>query len=259
MHRKTEEILNRTKIYFVSDAHFGVDSQFTTNQREKFFVEWLDAIKVNASELYLLGDIFDFWFEYSYVVPRGFVIVLAKLRELSDAGVKIKYFTGNHDMWVFDYLPKVIGAELHTVPELREIAGKKFYIAHGDGLGKYDRKYNLMKGMFHNRFFQFMFKWIHPDLGCRFALWCSHRSRLKHDLPETPDYEKEFLVMYSREVLKKEHFDYFVFGHRHIPYQYALDDSSLFTNIGDWLFNFSYAVYDGENISLQKHQVRNEE
>ena len=257
MHRKTEEILNRTKIYFVSDAHFGVDSQFTTKQREKFFVEWLDAIKVDASELYLLGDIFDFWFEYSYVVPRGFVIVLAKLRELSDAGVKIKYFTGNHDMWVFDYLPKVIGAELHTV--LREIAGKKFYIAHGDGLGKYDRKYNLMKGMFHNRFFQFMFKWIHPDWGCRFALWCSHRSRLKHDLPETPDYEKEFLVMYSREVLKKEHFDYFVFGHRHIPYQYALDDSSLFTNIGDWLFNFSYAVYDGENISLQKHQVRNEE
>ena len=186
MHRKTEEILNRTKIYFVSDAHFGVDSQFTTKQREKFFVEWLDAIKVNASELYLLGDIFDFWFEYSYVVPRGFVIVLAKLRELSDAGVKIKYFTGNHDMWVFDYLPKVIGAELHTVPELREINGKKFYIAHGDGLGKYDRKYNLMKGMFHNRFFQFMFKWIHPDWGCRFALWCSHRSRLKHDLPETP-------------------------------------------------------------------------
>ena len=259
MHRKTEEILNRTKIYFVSDAHFGVDSQFTTKQREKFFVEWLDAIKVNASELYLLGDIFDFWFEYSYVVPRGFVIVLAKLRELSDAGVKIKYFTGNHDMWVFDYLPKVIGAELHTVPELREINEKKFYIAHGDGLGKYDRKYNLMKGMFHNRFFQFMFKWIHPDWGCRFALWCSHRSRLKHDLPETPDYEKEYLVMYSREVLKKEHFDYFVFGHRHIPYQYALDDSSLFTNIGDWLFNFSYAVYDGENISLQKHQVRNEE
>ena len=259
MHRKTEEILNRTKIYFVSDAHFGVDSQFTTKQREKFFVEWLDAIKVDASELYLLGDIFDFWFEYSYVVPRGFVIVLAKLRELSDAGVKIKYFTGNHDMWVFDYLPKVIGAELHTVPEVREIAGKKFYIAHGDGLGKYDRKYNLMKGMFHNRFFQFMFKWIHPDWGCRFALWCSHRSRLKHDLPETPDYEKEYLVMYSREVLKKEHFDYFVFGHRHIPYQYVLDDSSLFTNIGDWLFNFSYAVYDGENISLQKHQVRNEE
>ena len=259
MHRKTEEILNRTKIYFVSDAHFGVDSQFTTKQREKFFVEWLDAIKVDASELYLLGDIFDFWFEYSYVVPRGFVIVLAKLRELADAGVKIKYFTGNHDMWVFDYLPEVIGAELHTVPELREIDGKKFYIAHGDGLGKYDRKYNLMKGMFHNRFFQFMFKWIHPDWGCRFALWCSHRSRLKHDLPETPDYENEFLVMYSREVLKKEHFDYFVFGHRHIPYQYALDDSSLFTNIGDWLFNFSYAVYDGENISLQKHQVRNEE
>ncbi len=259
MCRKTEGILSRTKIYFVSDAHFGVDSQFTTKQREKFFVEWLDAIKVDASELYLLGDIFDFWFEYSYVVPRGFVIVLAKLRELSDAGVRIKYFTGNHDMWVFDYLPEVIGAELHTVPEVREIAGKKFYIAHGDGLGKYDRKYNLMKGMFHNRFFQFMFKWIHPDWGCRFALWCSRRSRLKHDLPETPDYEKEFLVMYSREVLKKEHFDYFVFGHRHIPYQYALDDSSLFTNIGDWLFNFSYAVYDGENISLQKHQVRNEE
>ncbi len=248
--------MERTKIYFVSDAHFGVDSRETSAYRENLFVEWLEEIKNDAAELYLLGDIFDFWFEYKYVVPRGFVQVFVKLKELSESGVKIKYFTGNHDMWVFDYLPQIIGAELIRDSVIRKIGDKKFCIAHGDGLGKFDRKYNMMKWMFHNKFFQFLFRWIHPDLGCRLALWCSKTSRKKHILPRNPDYESEFLVRYARQVLENEHCDFFVFGHRHISFQYKLNEKSLFTNIGDWLFNFSYAVFDGETLKLMKFDKR---
>lgn len=196
---------------------------------------------------------FDFWFEYKYVVPKGYSRIFSKLKEMSENGIKIKYFTGNHDMWVYDYLPAEIGAELYRKPETREIDGKKFYIAHGDGLGGYDKKYNLLKKVFANKFLQFMFKCIHPDLGYAIALSCSKSSRKKHYFPTNINYEEEFLVKYSRTVLEKEHFDYFVFGHRHIPYQYNLAGDSLFTNIGDWLFNFSYVVYDNGNLNLIKY------
>ncbi|MCF0206517.1 MAG: UDP-2,3-diacylglucosamine diphosphatase, partial [Fibrobacter sp.] len=228
----------------------------------------------------LLGDIFDFWFEYTKVVPRGFVLVIAKLRELADSGVKIKYFTGNHDMWIFDYLPKVINAELFRGPQEITIGGKAFYIAHGDEFSK-SKKYHLMKSMFANRFFQFLFKWIHPDLGCKIALHCSKSSRKKHIFPKNMDFEKENLVIQARQILEKKHFDFFVFGHRHIPYLYNLDTDfdadadfndnpndnlnhnrsgkrkgvSCVTNTGDWLFNFSYAVFDGERLELRKFQT----
>ncbi len=246
--------MERAKTYFVSDAHFGADNSTTSEYREALFCKWLDTIKPDAAELYLLGDIFDFWFEYKYVVPRGFVPVMAKLKELSDSGVKIVYFTGNHDMWVFDYLPKVINAEIIRNPEVRTIGGKTFYMGHGDGLGRADHKYNAMKWMFHCRFFQFLFKWIHPDWGCKIALWCSKTSRKKHKL-YTPNYETEFLVKYARTVLETSHYDFFIFGHRHIPYQHQLDENTLFTNVGDWLFNFSYAVFDGEKLDLLKFDM----
>ena len=242
--------MERTKTYFVSDAHFGVDTTTTSEYREEQFIKWLDAIKADAAELYLLGDIFDFWFEYTYVVPRGFVLVLAKLKELADSGIKITYFTGNHDMWIFDYLPKVINAELVRNPEVRIIGGKSFYLGHGDGLGRIDRKYNMMKWMFANRFFQFLFKWIHPDWGYRLGLWCSKTSRKRHILPKHPNYEREYHVKFARAEIEKKHYDYFVFGHRHIPYQHKIDENVLVTNVGDWLFNFSYAVFDGEKLEL---------
>lgn len=250
--------MDRLKVYFVSDAHFGADSVMTSSERESLFIRWLDEIKNDATELYLLGDIFDFWFEYKCVVPRGFVLVLAKLNELAQNGVKIKFFTGNHDMWIFDYIPQIINAELIRKPEIINIGKHKFFIAHGDGLCKSERGYNLMKSMFSNRFFQFLFKSIHPDIGCRIALWCSKTSRNSHRKNHNMNCknfnpENELLVQFAKQKLKSDHYDFFVFGHRHVVYQYKLANNSLFTSIGDWLNNFSYAVYDGQSLQLQKY------
>ncbi len=242
------------KRYFLSDAHLGVDSEFTSNQREELMIKWLDEIKQDALEVSLVGDIFDFWFEYKHVVPRGFSRLLAKLRELSDSGIKIKYYTGNHDMWVFDYLPNVIGAELIRSTEIVDLNGKKLYIGHGDGLGPYDKKYNLLKKIFAAKFFQFLFKLVHPEISFRFAFAWSASSRKKHHYPNNVDYNDEWLVKYAKTVLEKEHIDYFIFGHRHIPIKLKLSENTEFVNLGDWLTNFTYAVYDGENLMLKSYK-----
>ncbi len=246
--------MENKKIYFASDFHLGVPNAEKSLEREKHIVRWLDTIKADASELYLLGDVFDFWFEYGTVVPKGYVRLLGKLAELSDSGVKIHWFTGNHDMWIFGYLPKEIGVTIYRKPVTREINGKKFYLGHGDGLGPGDRGYKFIKKVFASKVCQWLFARIHPNLGVRIANYFSRKSRIatgNSDEKYNGD-ENEWLVIHCKEVLKKEKFDYFIFGHRHLPLDIDLGNNSRYINLGEWVNFSSYAVFDGSVLSLLK-------
>lgn len=242
------------KIYFVSDAHLGASALNNNREREERLIEWLDDIQADCSVLFLLGDIFDFWFEYKRVVPKGFIRFLAKICEFTDKGIEVHFFTGNHDIWAFDYLPRECGVILHTHDEIFEINDKKFYIGHGDGLDPKDRGYLFIRKIFHNRFLQKCFRLIHPDWGIAFARkWSSH-SRLKaNGKIEADAYrgsDQEDIEIFARRKLQQEHFDYFIFGHRHLPLDIRLASDSRYINTGDWISWYSYAVFDGEELVL---------
>jgi UDP-2,3-diacylglucosamine hydrolase len=245
----------KDKIYFVSDLHLGSTVFGESLDREKRFVLWLDSIKEEAKVLYLLGDIFDFWFEYKKAVPRGFTRFLGKLAELSDNGTEIHFFTGNHDIWAFDYLPEEIGLIVHHTPLVTEIAGKVFYLAHGDGLGDNSHSFKLVRWFFHNRLCQVLFRAIHPDLGIWLAhIWAKH-SRLKelaHPIPYFGE-DREHLVLYAKKYLRTHpETNYLIFGHRHILLDLMLTHQSRMMIIGDWLQYFSYAVFDGKDLILEQ-------
>lgn len=240
------------RIYFASDQHLGAPDEASSLVREKRFVNWLDTIKGDCQVLFLLGDLFDFWFEYRQVVPRGFVRVLGKLAELSDAGIQIYFFTGNHDLWMRDYLEKEIGATVFRDRQHFLIGGKKFFLAHGDGLGPGDMGYKRMKKLFTNKIAQFFFYLLHPD----FAVWLGINTSRKNKLISGAEdvhflgEEKEWLAIYVKRKLETEHFDYFIFGHRHLPMEISIGNS-LYMNLGDWVNHFTYAVFDGNNLSLE--------
>lgn len=239
------------KIYFISDLHLGLYPADKSAVRERILVNWLDSIKDNISELYLLGDIFDFWHEYKHVVPRGFTRFLGKIAELADRGVRLHYFTGNHDIWVYNYLPAEIGLTIYRHPVIREIKGKKFYIGHGDGIGPSEKGYKLMKWGFTNKFLQWIFARIHPNASMAFGKRWSKSSRYAKGIVADPyrgDTE-EIQVIYARKILQQEHFDYFVFGHRHIPFDVHLGASRVI-NLGDWISHFTFAVWNGEELEL---------
>ena len=242
----------RKKIYFFSDVHLGLYPPDKSFRREKLLVNWLDGIKEDVAELYLLGDIFDFWHEYRHVVPRGYARFLGKLAGLADQGVKLHYFTGNHDLWVYDYLPAEIGVTLYRHHITREIDGRRFFIGHGDGLGPGDRSYKIMKGAFANKVLQWLFARIHPNVSMAFGKRWSKSSRYAKGIvaESYKGDDKEFQVVFARETLKKEHYDYFLFGHRHIPFDVHIGNSRVI-NLGDWISNFTYAVWDGEELMLQ--------
>src|SRR5690606_6954469 len=215
------------KIYFASDFHLGVPDYLSSRERENRIVRWLDRIKSDASEIFLLGDIFDFWFEYAAVVPRGFIRLQGKLAELTDSGIKVVMFKGNHDMWMFDYLPKELGVEIISDDLIIERMGKKFYLHHGDGLGPGDSKYKMLKKIFRSRFCQWLFARLHPNLGVSIAKSWSLKSRLANNKKEVFESEEgEWLVSYSKDLLKKEHFDFLVFGHRHLPLNIRLETAT---------------------------------
>ena len=242
------------KVYFSSDFHLGSPDYESSLIREKKVVQWLDKIKSDAAEIFLMGDVFDFWFEYKYAVPKGYTRLLGKLSEIADSGIKIHLFTGNHDMWIFDYLPKEIGLTLYRQPIVRQINNKLFYIGHGDGLGPGDKGYKFIKKVFANKFCQFLFRWIHPDLGIRMAEFWSRTSRNavpKEELKYLGD-ENEWLVIYAKNKLKERDYDYFIFGHRHIPLDITIDNKSRYLNLGDWISHFTYAEFDGNELSLKK-------
>lgn len=241
------------KIYFASDVHLGAPALNNNLQREKLFVKWLNKVKDDAKAIYLMGDIFDFWFEYKRAVPRGFTRVLGKLAEICDSGIEVHFFTGNHDIWVFDYLPNEIGVIVHRDVVKTEIEGKKFFLAHGDGLGPYDKGYKILKKIFTNKFLQWCFARLHPNFSIGLALkWSSH-SRLSDGKVEADQFrgaDKEWLVHFAKDILKNEDFDYFVFGHRHWPCNIKLNEKSRYINTGDWISHFTYAVFDGETMEL---------
>ena len=244
------------KIYFASDFHLGVPSYEKSLEREKRIVKWLDEIKQDASEIYLMGDLFDFWFEYKYTVPKGFIRLLGKIAEIADSGIPVTLFTGNHDMWMFDYLPKELGVTIYREPIIREYNGKKFYLGHGDGLGPGDKGYKFIKKVFANPLCQWLFTRLHPNFAMRMANFWSQKSRLsnKDEDEKFTGEEKEWLVIYSKEVLKKEHFDYFIFGHRHLPLKIKLSDNSTYINLGEWVNYNSYAVFDGTDLELKNYK-----
>ena len=244
------------KIYFASDFHLGVPTYEKSLEREKKIVKWLDSIKADAEELYLMGDVFDFWFEYKTVAPRGYVRLLGKLAELSDAGIKLFYFTGNHDMWTFDYLKKELNATIYRKPIEQEYNGKKFYIGHGDGLGPGDHGYKFIKKIFASSISQWLFARLHPNFGIGLANYFSKKSRVATGTTDEKflGEEKEWLVIYSKEIIAKKHFDYLIFGHRHLPLDITLNENSRYVNLGDWIQYFTYGVFDGNDFHLLKYE-----
>lgn len=243
----------RTKIYFASDFHLGVPNYESSLQREKRIVAWLDKVKIDAAEIFLVGDVFDFWFEYRTVVPRGFVRLLGKIAEITDSGIPVHYFIGNHDMWVFDYLPLETGITLHKEPVTREFGGKKFYIGHGDGLGPGDYGYKFIKKVFRNKACQWLFARFHPNFAIGMANFWSRTSRKGSEIENRKflGEENEWLAVYCKEILQKEHFDYFIFGHRHLPLTIQLNEKSTYINLGDWIEYYTYGYFDGSELSLQ--------
>ncbi|MBA3704610.1 MAG: UDP-2,3-diacylglucosamine diphosphatase [Bacteroidetes bacterium] len=241
------------KIYFASDFHLGVPNYEKSLEREKFIVKWLDEIKQDASEIYLMGDLFDFWFEYNYTVPKGFVRLLGKIAEIVDSGIPVTLFTGNHDMWMFDYLPKELGVSIYREPIVREYNGKKFYLGHGDGLGPGDQGYKFIKKVFANSFCQWLFARLHPNFAMSMANFWSRKSRVSNGSEDEKfnGEENEWLAIYSKGILQKQHFDYFIFGHRHLPLNIKLTDKSSYINLGEWVNYNSYAVFDGINLELK--------
>ena len=248
--------MSRKKIYFISDIHLGLHPQKKSLQREKLVVKWLDEIKEQAAELYLMGDVFDFWYEYRHVVPKGFIRFLGKLSELADNGTRLYFFTGNHDIWAFNYFKTEFGAEIHHKPLVRVFNGSRFFLAHGDGLGPGDFGYKLLKRIFRNRILQFLFTRLHPN----FALWLgktwSKNSRYSKGIvaEDFAGEEKELQIIFAKQVLQKEHYDVFVFGHRHIPFDIHLGKSSRVVNLGDWIYSFTYGVLDEGNFELRQYE-----
>ena len=242
------------KIYFASDNHLGAPNLEESLVREKKFVSWLGTIKKDAEAIFLVGDIFDFWFEYSEVVPKGFTRTLGKLAEISDAGIPIHYFAGNHDMWLVDYFQKELSLTVYNKPKVFTINDKKFFVGHGDGLGPGDKSFKIMKKIFKNPFFNWCFRCVHPDLGIKLGKYLSNKNRLKSSLEDLKfnGNENEWLTKYCKEKLKNEHYDYFIFGHRHIPLEIELTPNSTYINLGDWITHFSYAVFDGHQVLLDK-------
>lgn len=247
----------RNHIYFASDFHLGAPNYEESRKREDRIVRWLNHIESSAKEVYLVGDLFDFWFEYKKAIPKGFVRLQGKIAALTDQGIPVHVFTGNHDMWMFDYLPKELGVQMHREPILREFNGKKFLIGHGDGLGPGDHGYKFIKKVFANKICQWLFARLHPNLGIGMADFWSGKSR---DANRGEDEkflgeENEWLAIYSKEYLQKEHIDYFIFGHRHLPLDLQVGENSRYINLGEWINYNTYGVFDGQTMRLEEFKA----
>ncbi len=240
------------KIYFASDFHLGMDGRVSSRERELQLLRWMDLIAADAGELFLVGDLFDFWFEYHTVVPKGYVRFLGKLAELRDQGPHIHIYTGNHDMWMLDYFESEFGIPVYHRPVVREFGGKTFFIGHGDGLGPKDYGYKLLKKVFRNPLCQWAFARLHPNFGVGLANFLSGRSRAAN--PPDPKFlgeEGEWLIAYCHRKLGVVPADYYIFGHRHLPIDYLLNNGkSRYINLGDWLQYNTYGIFDGMDMRL---------
>jgi UDP-2,3-diacylglucosamine hydrolase len=244
------------QVLFLSDFHLGIPNYEKSHEREKKICTLLDRFKDSVSDIYFVGDVFDFWFEYNTVVPKGYYRFFGKLAELADRGIQIHFFKGNHDMWMRDFFTTEFKAKIYSDPISISINNKKFHIGHGDGLGPGDHKYKALKLFFASSVCKFLYRWIHPDIGMTIANYFSQKSRFAqvHIVETYHGHDREWLYIYAAEKLKTEKFDYFIFGHRHLPVYTSLENtSSKYINLGDWLSFDTYAVFDGNDLSLYQY------
>jgi len=248
------ELAAGKKIYFLSDFHLGAPNDIESRKREDRLVNFLNHAKQDAAAFFIVGDIFDFWFEYKTVVPKGFVRILGCLAQISDAGIPIHIFTGNHDLWMNDYLAKELNAKVYFEPHAFTLGNKKFYIGHGDGLGPGDYGYKRLKKIFTNPFCQWLFRWLHPDAGIQLANYFSAKSRAKTGSADEVflGEDNEWLIVYTKQMAKEMDVDYFVFGHRHYAIDFAINERTKYINLGDWIRLNTYGVFDGAQLQLLK-------
>jgi UDP-2,3-diacylglucosamine hydrolase len=249
----TIQSVGNKKIFFASDFHLGVPNREESLQREKRIIRWLESIRPDAHSIYLMGDIFDFWFEYKHVIPKGFIRLQGKLAELRDEGIPIYFFTGNHDMWMFDYFPTELGIPIFRSPQILTVGNQRLMIGHGDGLGPGDHTYKFIKKFFNSKLCQWLFARIHPNLGIAIANHWSRKSRISNMKREEKFQGEagEYLWVYCSELEKREHHDYYVFGHRHLPLDLKIGERAKYINLGEWVHFNTYATYDGEIVELK--------
>jgi UDP-2,3-diacylglucosamine hydrolase len=249
--------LQGSKLYFASDFHLGIPDAESSLKRERKLVAWLDQVSQDATEIFLMGDVFDFWFEYKFVIPKGYVRLLGKIAEVTDSGIPVHLFRGNHDIWAFNYLHTELGVQLHRKPVVREFDGKYLFLAHGDGLGPGDHGYKFLKKVFEFKPNQFLFRWLHPDVGSRMGLYFSKKSRLANIAKEGKSenksihHEERLIHFAETEARENPQLDYFIFGHRHIPLQQKVSDKAEIIILGDWLTHFSYGVFEGGKMGIE--------
>lgn len=249
----------RSKIYFASDFHLGAPGSLSSPEREKKIITWLNDIQTDAKEIYLVGDVFDFWYEWKHAVPRGYVRILGKLAEICDKGIPIHFFTGNHDMWTFGYLEKEIGLIVHRNPLEITLQGKNCFIGHGDGLGQGDKGYKFLKKLFISPICQWLFSRLHPNLSFSLANHFSTKSRISNFEKGKKKFkgeEKEWLVHYARSILLKKPMDLFVFGHRHLPLKIQLNEQSQYANLGEWIKYYSYGVLENGHFEIKFYKSK---
>lgn len=267
------------KLYFASDFHLGHHNYGESADRERKVIRWLETVRSDAQAIFLVGDVFDFWFEYRKVIPKGFVRFLGKLADLKDAGIEVYAFTGNHDLWMRDYFPNELGIPVYHEPIQFSVFGfqspvsssepltenrkpktentRRFFVGHGDGLGPGDFRYKrILKPIFTNRLTQTAFRWLHPDVGVWLAHKWSNHSRISkagHDSKFEPflGEESEWIFQFCREIEARQHHDYYVFGHRHLPLDLRVSETARYLNLGEWIRACTYAVYDGEDLRLE--------
>ena len=247
-------LLPGKKVYFISDLHLGAPDSSSSQEREKKLIQFLSSVEIDMQTLFLVGDVFDFWFEYKTAVPKGFVRFLAKLAQLCERGIDIHVLVGNHDLWMRDYLEHEVGVKVYHDKVVWNTSGTSFLLAHGDGLGAGDTKYKILKKIFTNKLCQWLFRWLHPDIGIKIAQLWSRHTYTDPAIEIFHGEEKEWLIQYCKRKLTEQHFDYFVMGHRHLPMEIPLSEKSTYINLGDWIINCNYAVYDGEQLKLKKYE-----
>ncbi len=255
MTNQFETLPDGKKVYFASDFHLGAPNHSQSLIREKKIIRWLDSIKGDAAGVFLVGDIFDFWFEYKHVIPKGFIRFQAKLIELIDLGIPVIFFTGNHDMWMFDYFTKELGIPIYRSPETFMIAGKKVYVGHGDGLGPGDHFYKFLKFFFNSKICKWAYSWLHPNIGMGIAQYWSGKSRLANDhIDDGYKEEEEWLLQYCKELEQADPHDLYVFGHRHLPINTPIGEKSRYINLGEWVHQYTYLSIDHESYHLNSFE-----
>lgn len=248
--------LQEKKIFFASDFHLGAPDEKSSSEREKKIVRWLNEIEGEAAAIFLVGDIFDFWFEYDQVIPKGYLRFLGKIADLREKNVPVFFFTGNHDLWMKDYFTKELGIPVFHHPIEVLIEKSKFLIGHGDGLGPGDGSYKILKKFFTNPVCKWAFKWLHPDIGIWIANKWSSNSRITNIEKNENEFkgEEEWLWAYCKQVNQSKHFDYYIFGHRHLPLDLPVGKDSRYYNLGEWVSQFTFGIFDGKTFEIKKYE-----